>query len=66
MANEQTTDPVWAVMAAGGQTESDARLLVSELKKRGWVLIKPTWGSSLTATPSREAPGHQGVKQLCL
>lgn len=59
-AESPTTDPVQAVMAASGHTEDDAKLIVSELRKAGWVLIKPTWGPSLTASPSREAPpGYQ-------
>jgi hypothetical protein len=54
--SEIPTTEVEAIMAASGHTEADAKLIVSELRKAGWLLIKPTWGPALTASPSREAP----------
>lgn len=57
--SEKTTE-VRAIMDASGHTEADAALILSELRKAGWRLIKPTWVAGPTAAPSREAPkGYQ-------
>jgi hypothetical protein len=47
---------VRAIMAASGHTEGDATLILSELRRAGWLLIRPTWLAAPAAAPSREAP----------
>jgi hypothetical protein len=56
MADANKTTEVQAIMAAGGHAEADAILILSELRKAGWLLVKPTWVVGATASPSREPP----------